>query len=142
MRANFLLCDYAEVLNGKLYLMGAGWAKFVLTPERRTLNISVAGLIHVPWDQTNQRTTLELALHDPDGLLVENQDGKKVFFKSPFEIGRPPGTLKGAELDVPFAFRFEQLMLREGRFEFQLSIDNEVLYQNAFDVIEYDPTTV
>ena len=137
MRANFYLCDFAEVLGGKLYMMGAGWSRFILAPERRQINVSIAGIIYVPWDQTNVRSTLNLALFNEDGNIVEQESSRKVQHEGIFEVGRPPGTAKGAELDIPFAFRFEQLTLPTGRFEFRLRIGEEDLYQTAFDVLEF-----
>ena len=132
-----MLCDFAEVLNGKLYTMGAGWSKFLLVPERKVVNISIAGVIYVPWDQTNLKDTITLALFDEDGKLVENHDGKKIQYEGPFEVGRPPGTIKGTELDVPFAFRFEQILLTAGRYEFRLNLGQTDLYRCAFDVLDF-----
>lgn len=136
MRVFFMLCDFAEVLNGKLYTMGAGWSKFVSTADRSEANISIAGMIYVPWDQSNRKMEINLALFDQDGNLMENQNGKKIEYQGPFEVGRPPGTIRGTELDVPFAFRFEQIRLKGGRYEFRFNVDQEDLYTCPFDVIE------
>lgn len=44
-----LLCDAADSVNGKLYILGAGWSQ-LLFPDRPA-NMSLAIKIAVPWDQ-------------------------------------------------------------------------------------------
>ena len=59
MEVTLLLCDFAEAVNGKLYVMGGGWN--ILFAPGQPVTMSVAAVIAVPWDRTNQQHELSLA---------------------------------------------------------------------------------
>ena len=52
MDVTLLLCDFAEAVNGKLYVMGGGWN--ILFAPGQPVTMSVAAVLAVPWDRTNQ----------------------------------------------------------------------------------------
>ena len=58
MQATVLLCDYAEAVNGKLYVMGGGWN--VAFAADQPMNAALAILVIVPWDRTNQKHELRV----------------------------------------------------------------------------------
>ena len=60
MDTTLLLCDYAEAINGKLYIMGGGWT--ICAPGPR--NMAVAIRVLVPWSDTNKQHNLALMLQD------------------------------------------------------------------------------
>src|SRR5919108_60320 len=68
MDATVLLCDYAEAVNGKLYVMGGGWN--VAFSSGQPINAALAILVIVPWDQTNRRHELRVELVDGDGNVA------------------------------------------------------------------------
>src|SRR4249920_3888109 len=98
MHATMLLCDHAEAVSGKLYLLGAGWN--VLFTSGAPANIALAVLIEVPWDQTNQRHQMRAELLTSDGHRVEI-DGQPVVVEGEFELGRPAGVKPGSSLNAP-----------------------------------------
>ena len=51
MDATLLLCDHAEAVGGKLYINGGGWN--VLLRPGVPVNVSLAILIEVPWDEAD-----------------------------------------------------------------------------------------
>jgi hypothetical protein len=92
MRIAFLLLtDYSESLNGKLYTMGAGWNMLRFPELPQEWRFSVAMGIDVPWDETNQRRELQIAIEDPDGAAL----GEELSME--FEAGRPPGLQPGQD---------------------------------------------
>lgn len=119
--ASFLLADHAEVVQGKLYTMGAGWDRLTLSKENPTLSsFSIATVLRVPWTASNQPHTWEVSL--------KHEDGQEVFAPTPpggqFETGRPPGALKGAPSTIMFAFSIANLKFPKlGGYSARLIVD-------------------
>ena len=142
MNAVLLLADYAQVAEGKLTVVGGGWS--MTGPEPAPFGIAV--LVHVPWDQANQKHTLRLELLDADGgpvtMSTDAGDEPIVFLDdAPFEVGRPAGLKPGTPLDFPLALNSSPLPLESGRYEWRLSIDGrtEEDWRVAFTVREGEP---
>lgn len=123
-KVTLLLADYAECINGKLYIMGGGWS--VTGPDPSV--IGIAAKIEVPWDETNRRHRAVLRLVDSDGQVVQVQTpvGDAPFeIPAEFEVGRPPGLKPGTPIDMPFAFNLGPLPLPpDRRFVLTLAIDD------------------
>src|SRR5439155_26810437 len=119
MEAILLLCDAAEVVNGKFYILGGGWSAIIRpgVPTPVTLAIKVA----VPWDQANTNHKVRAALLDADGNEVDLGAGP-IHAEGDFEVGRPPGVKPGTPLDVLFALAFGPLAFETGQYVWQLEI--------------------
>lgn len=122
MEVTLLLCDFAEVLNGKIYIMGAGWDRVM---GGMPINAALAILIQVPWEQTNQRHSIAMRLVTEDGAPVVVND-EPVVGGGEFEIGRPPGSTPGATSAVPLASRFPTVVFAPGRYRVEIEIDGSV----------------
>lgn len=120
-----MLCDYAQVADGKLYVVGGGWS--VTGPQPAPS--AVALKLDVPWDRANQRMHLELSLVGEDGqpVTMPGPDGPQpVRMDGQFEVGRPPGLKPGTPIDVALAMNVGPLPLPPGqRYSWELSIDGE-----------------
>jgi hypothetical protein len=130
-----LLCDYAEELNGKLYIMGGGWTKY---PAGSAPPMAVAIKLAVEWAEFATDHKFELLLSAADDMDLR-----------PFEVqGRAvtvEGTVGGrpdyAELhpdipvDIAFALKFRSLNLSPGRYQWVLRIDDEPLTSVRFVVL-------
>jgi hypothetical protein len=122
VKAQLLLADFAQVADGKLTVVGAGWDKTGPGPSPSGIGL----LIGVPWDDTNIRHTVELRLIDSDGQPVADPNGHPIGLQSHFEVGRPPGLLAGADQSVALAMNIGPLPLKPGlRYVWELSIDGE-----------------
>jgi len=118
-----LLADYAEAVNGKLYIMGAGWDQLAANAP---VPVSVALLVTVPWDQTNAPHTLQMELTDEDGhLVLLGEPPQQVVQRVDFEAGRPAGVVPGTGQTAPIALRFNALPLPPGGYSFAVTIDGE-----------------
>ena len=125
MRVTMLLCDAAQVADGKLFVLGGGWS--IAGP---TMGPSALALkLEVPWDQTNVQHHWELFLVDADGqpVVVDTEAGRQAIeVRGDFEVGRPPGVPMGASLDVPIAVNLPPLPVAPGnRYEWRLTVDGE-----------------
>ena len=144
MEAQVVLCDWAETVNGKLYIMGAGWVK---TIANQPVSIAVAVIVRVPWTEANRQHTLELTLltedgHPaspapmpaPPGVTVSGfPDPPPLRLEGKFEVGRPPGTKEGSALPAPLSFRIPVLPLNPGGYKFQLKIDGVEVSSASFE---------
>jgi hypothetical protein len=123
METILLLCDYAEAISGKLYVMGGGWT--TCPPGPRQMAIAVR--VMVPWNEANTKHTLTLFLQDEHGKTLELGDPPtKVMQDGSFEVGRPPGVPTGSEIDFTVVFGFIGLPLEPNKsYRWQLEINSE-----------------
>jgi len=130
-----LLCDYAEELGGKLYIMGGGWS--VLRTPNVPSNVYLAIKLSVPWNQANEPHDLAIRLVTEDGKPVqsEGQEGD-VQLTGKVEVGRPPGLRPGTDLDLPLVASFHGLTLPPGGYRWSLEIDDMLLTKIPFRVLE------
>lgn len=123
MKATLLLCDAAQAVNGKLYILGGGWSIAGPGP----ISMALALKIEVPWDQANRVHDLRLVLVTADGQPVRlptSEGDQPVEITAKFEVGRPPGLRPGTPLDFVFAVNLESLPVPPGgRYEWLLEID-------------------
>ena len=114
MRAKILLADSAEIREGLLFLLGGGWT--VVGPASQPF--AIAGLVEVDWEETNTRHRLEFAIEDEEGtpLIVLTPGGDQRFrLGSEFDVGRPPGAVRGQSFNLPLAVLISPLPWAPGR---------------------------
>ena len=122
-RVTMMLADAAQVAEGKLNVLGAGWN--VTGPAPTPFAIAI--IIEVPWHHTNREHTYRLELVDLDGNGVILQGGDPFMFEEGFEVGRPPGMRQGSYLPFPRAFNFGPMPIPPGgHYEWRLAIDDEM----------------
>lgn len=125
MKVTLMLCDSAQAVNGKLYILGGGWN---LTGPDPTPS-AIALLIEVPWDQANRHHSLRLSLVTDDGqpVMVPTPTGPRpTQIDAGFEVGRPPGHRPGTPLNVVLGINIGPLPLSpDNRFEWRCFINDE-----------------
>lgn len=132
MEATMLLCDAAESIGGKLYILGAGWSQ-IYTPNAPT-NMALAVKLSIPWNRANELINIRAWLLTEDGKPVD-LGGGTVLAEGDIEVGRPPGLKRGTPLDAPFVLNFAGLTLQPGGYVWQLEIDGEVTARSPFRVL-------
>lgn len=91
-----ILADHAEVVAGKLYLMGGGWDTRYVKDMPSQARIAVAIGVRIGWDETNQPT--------PVHIVIEDDDGKQlVRAQANVNVGRPPHLPPGSTQLAQFA---------------------------------------
>ena len=123
MRATLVLCDAAQAVGGKLYILGGGWS--FITPGASAMALAI--LVEVPWTATNEPHTLHIQLVDQDEQpVLLGPENKPVTIDGTLEVGRPPGHPQGTPLNVPIAFTIPPLPLAPSqRYVWVLSVDGE-----------------
>jgi len=130
-----LLCDYAEEVNGKLYIQGGGISRVFKTPN--PLDLSIAAKLFVPWNDANHPQSLSLTLLTEDGQVVsQGEPSTEVSMGGQIEVGRPVGIRQGSDLDVPVVFRVRDLRLEVGRYRWELIVNKELVADVTFDVVQ------
>jgi hypothetical protein len=136
VRVTLLLCDAAEEVGGKLYVLGGGWS--LLQAPDTPLNMALAILIAVPWDQANEQHDVEAVLVTDDGERVEIE-AQEISASGQFEAGRPPGLKPGMDLNVPIALKFNGIALSTGGYRWEVFVDGEQSAIAPFRVLEAAP---
>ena len=135
-----MLCDHAQVADGKLFINGGGISRFHgpgLPP-----GTSIAVLMLIPWELTNAPIVLDLHLLTQDGQPVQDSEGADIGIQARTEVGRPPGIEPGIPIDLPLTFHVGGLRLPTGRYMWRLSVNNDTrqAWQLSLTVI-IDPGT-
>lgn len=104
-----LLADYAEVVNGKLYLVGGGWDQRAAPEAPAQARFAVALGVRFAWEETNIPVELSVALEDDDGAGLLRVDGR-------LQVGRPPHLPAGASQLVQAALLLQADLPRFGGY--------------------------
>ncbi len=127
-----LLCDAAQEVGGKLYVLGAGWTG--LTQPDAPASMALAVILHFEWTETNQRHQVEIELQTDDGVPWETTEGQPLRVTTSVEVGRPPGVKPGTELNAPLASSFHGISLPAGGYVWVLRLGTQVLARCPFSV--------
>jgi hypothetical protein len=120
-----LLCDAAQVADGKLFVLGGGWS--LTGPDPMPSGIALK--IDVGWHEADQVHHWELYLEDADGrpVMVDTPEGTHpVEVRGEFNVVRPSTVPIGTPIDVALAVNLGPLPLEPGnRYTWRLSIGGE-----------------
>lgn len=118
-----MLCDSAQVADGKLFILGGGWS--MTGPEPVPSGIALK--VDVGWADAGEPHHWELFLEDADGqpVVIETPDGSQpVEVRGEFTVNRPEGLPEGSPIDVALAVSLGPLPLAPGnRFAWRMTID-------------------
>jgi hypothetical protein len=134
MRAKVHLANSAEVREGLLFVLGAGWNQVGPAPQP----FAIAGLLEVDWDETNAKHRLEILFEDEDAapLMVPTPGGEQPLrIATEFEGGRPPGVATGTSFNVPVALPLWPVSWAPGRrYVVKVSVDGNEVDRLSFSV--------
>lgn len=132
-----LLCDYAQAVGGKLYIVGGGWS--ILTKVQPRANMSLAVKLSVPWSRANERIHIEASLVTDQGEEVTQageEGDQPVRAAGDLELGRPPGLRHGTPLDATFVLNFEGLDLDVGGYVWELRLGDQPAARTPFQIVQ------
>lgn len=125
-----LLADYAEVIGGKLYLMGGAWDRLTVRDANQPMRFGVAVGVLVPWSGTNQTYQLRIAIQDADG------QERAMLVESSFVTGRPPDLRPGSRQRVLVAVNSIAPPPPAGEYAVVASIDGQERHRVSFAVLQ------
>jgi hypothetical protein len=128
-----LLSDHSEAVNGKLYMTGGGWNVLTMPELPHEWGFHIALGIDVGWDETNQRHSLSIDIHDPDG--AELGEG----FSAEFETGRPPGMPVGQEQRLVMSVATTATFATSGPHAAVVRVNEEELGRARFYLMQEEP---
>jgi hypothetical protein len=132
MKGVLMLADYAEAINGKLYIQGGGWSQIRRMPKG-IVNFGIAAKLFVGWNEANHKHRVVFAMQDEDGNAVR-PGGEPFVIESQLEVGRPPGLRQGTDIDAAMAINVAGLPMEPGRYVLKLSVAEELVDSVTFDV--------
>ncbi len=133
IEATMLLCDSAQSVGGKLFILGGGWSLIKKTDQ--PMNMALAVKLAIPWSRSNERHRIEAQLETDQGIAVSHE-GQDVKADGEIEVGRPPGLKPGTSLDAAFVLTFQGLALDPGGYVWVLRAgDDAVLARAPFQVV-------
>lgn len=97
-----MLADAATVAEGKHYIHGAGWDIIGAVAFPITQSLTVAILLRIPWNDTNQQQMLEMDVVNADGASILPAPPGPM--RGPITVGRPPHVPQGQAVLVPLVF--------------------------------------
>lgn len=130
-----LICDAAQVADGKLYILGGGWSYAWAQEPGAPTPMALAVQLAIPWGLANRRLEVEAKLVTEDSEQV-TQDFGEVRVTGVIEAGRPPGARPGAPLVVPFVVQYAGLQLGYGGYVWEVAIDGRTAARVPFQVAE------
>lgn len=129
-----LLCDSAQSVGGKLFILGGGWS--LLKKTDQPMSMALAVKLAIPWSRSNERHRIHAQLESDQGAVVQHE-GEDVRAEGEIEVGRPPGLKPGTPLDAAFVLTFQGLALEPGGYVWILRAGDDVLLARApFQVIQ------
>lgn len=130
MEAYLLLCDAAEVVGDRSFILGGGW----VGREPDLPGVAVVVFLDIPWDQANRVHELELTLQDEDGnAICAGDPPHEVRVKGSFEVGRPAGHPAGMPLRFMQAINFQRIPFRpSSRYRWELRVNGEIAAVSSF----------
>jgi hypothetical protein len=132
-----MLADFAEVMNGKLYIMGGGWSITGPSPVPSAIAVKIIA----PWSPADRKHNLTLQLLDSAGkqVVIKSDDGKDqpVVLGGSFLAEQSTHIKEGTPLDFPYAVNLPPLPLEPGmQYTWKLSMDGKTQdeWQISFNV--------
>jgi hypothetical protein len=152
MEATVLICDYAQVHAGKLYVVGAG-ANLVgtlSTAPPYPIGLAAALMITIPWNAHNHLHRLKVSLVSEDGQTVEfatPQPGQDVPEEDrgslilQFNAGRSPLLQPGDSSLMPLAIPLNVPVPVLGGYTLNVDIDGSIEATAKFRVVAVQTPT-
>lgn len=156
MDAKLLLCDFAEVSGGKLFVSGAGLALLASAtpaqPYRVNLSLAILGLINLDDTDAQHKMTIELVyvagrnetrIPLADELPEGNDPADSGMFIAYFVAPRSGQMLPGDEWSMPMAIPMFGLGLPElGSYYFSVRVDGREMDRASFRLMPPPPPQV
>ena len=125
-----LLADRAEVLNGKLYMMGGAWDRRHIRDIEAPVPLTIVVGVLVPWNLTNEPHRL--------GIRIEDEDGNPVLpeVEATVNVGRPVTATQGQAFRATAVINNRWTLPRHGVYSVVASVAGQSDRRVAFYAVE------
>ena len=125
-----LLADRAEVLNGKLYMMGGAWDRRQIRDIGAPISLTIVASVLVPWNLTNEPHSLRIRVEDEDGSPVPPE------VEATVNVGRPVNATQGQSFRATAVINNRWTLTRFGTFRVVASVAGHSEKRVAFYIVE------
>ncbi len=125
-----LLADRAEVLNGKLYMMGGAWDRRRVRDINMPVSLAIVVGVLVPWNLTNEPHQLRLKIEDEDGNPVPPE------VEATVNVGRPVNATQGQSFRATAVINNRWSLPRYGVYRVVASVAGHSEKRVAFYAVE------
>jgi hypothetical protein len=135
INATLMLCDFAQVAEGKLFIAGGGWS------YTNRLHGYVACLLRIPWVDLQRSIAGSLTLVDEAGSEVIGPSEEVVRSGFDLKVAANAKADRTIPLDAPMAIPLPIVDLPMGRYKLIFVLDGERLPQCdlPFQITEQPP---
>ena len=121
-----MLADWAETINGKLYIQGGGWDRKVVVPGQPT-DFTIVASIVIPWNATNQPHEFSIAIESEDGTAIMPP------LSGSATVGRPPSARPGQDFRTQVAAKIGGVQLPAlGTYRVAMTLNGDITKSAAF----------
>ena len=121
-----MLSDHAEVVNGKLYMMGGGYDRRYISDIKSPVTLTTVVSVLVPWNLTNQNHSVKLRLETEDGTML----GQEV--QGNLTVGRSAQAISGQMFRVMAVINFTLTLPHLGGYRVFATLDNGKIKTTTF----------
>ena len=125
-----LLADRAEVLNGKLYMMGGAWDRRHVRDITAPVPLTIVVGVLVPWNATNEPHHLRVRIEDEDGTPAPPE------VEATVNVGRPVNATQGQSFRATAVIHNRWSLPRFGTYRVVASMGEHTEKRVAFYVME------
>ena len=125
-----LLADRAEVLNGKLYMMGGAWDRRNIRDIGAPVALTIVVGVLVPWNLTNEQHRLRIRIEDDDGTPLPPEVEALV------NVGRPANATQGQSFRATAVINNRWSLPRLGTYRVVASIAGQSEKRVAFYAVD------
>jgi hypothetical protein len=131
-----ILADSVQAVGGKLFMLGGAWDQWPSQAFPAPIQIGLGISLMVPWDETNQKLGVSIAIQDSDGKDVVPQ------INGQFEVGRPPGLRPGVTQRSLMAINAGFQIPSPGRYEIRVFTPDGTEKRVAFEALVASQGTI
>ncbi len=129
-----ILADAAQAVEGKHYILGAGWDRVSAMSFPFALqSLGVAIRLRIPWNDTNQPHTFEVDVLDDDGASILPAESRPI--RGNINVGRPPQIAPGSDQVACLALNLSLLQfVRPGAYVVVVRVADREVARSPFSV--------
>lgn len=124
-----MLADWAETINGKLYIQGGGWDRRVVVPGK-PMEFAIVASIVIPWNATNRPHEFSIAIESEDGTAAAPP------LSGSATVGRPPHAQPGQDFRTQVAVKVGGVKLPAlGTYRIVMTLNGDITKSAAFHAV-------